>query len=109
MPSQSSGEKAVNWVDVGKIRALFNNSQYFEKIKKGLLQKKVIQTTPLKNPHEKGEPPGTCSEIILYRERKTGFFAIVHQYTRPDGSIGASGKPDPKRLKIAGKIYGTKN
>ena len=109
MPSLSSGKKAVNWVTADRIRALFNESQYSEKIKKGLLQKKVTKRTLLKNPNKKGEPQGTYSEIIRYREQKTGFYVFVHQYTRPDGSIGASGKPDPKRLKLAGKIFAVRN
>ena len=40
MPSPSERE-AVNWVAPNKIRALFNDSQYSEKIKRGLLQKIV--------------------------------------------------------------------
>lgn len=36
-------------------------------------------------------------------------FVIVHQYVLPDGSIGASGKPDSKRLKAGGKIYATQS
>ncbi len=31
--------------------------------------------------------------------------ARVHQYLRTDGTIGASGKPDPKRLYADGKLY----
>lgn len=26
--------------------------------------------------------------------------ALVHQYLRPDGSIGGSGRPDPKRVRV---------
>ena len=109
MPSSSSGNKAVNWVTLDKIRALFNGSQYSQKIEKGLLQKIVLKKTLLQNPNEKGEPKGTYSEVILYKEQSTDFYAIVHQYSRPDGSIGASGKPDPKRLKIGGIIYAVQN
>jgi hypothetical protein len=31
--------------------------------------------------------------------------ARVHQYLRMDGSLGASGRPDPKMLYIDGVIY----
>ena len=31
--------------------------------------------------------------------------AEVHQYVRPDGSLGGSGLPDPKRLYKDGILY----
>ena len=105
MPPLSSDREAVIWVAPDRIRALFNNSQYSEKIKHGLLQKIVLKKTLLQNPNQKGEPEGTYSEVILYQDQGADSFAIVHQYLRPDGRIGASGKPDPKRLKIKGEIY----
>ena len=30
--------------------------------------------------------------------------ALVHQYRRKEGSLGVSGRPDPKRLFTSGKI-----
>jgi hypothetical protein len=32
---------------------------------------------------------------------------VVHQYLRKDGSLGGSGKPDPKKLFHKGKLYVT--
>jgi len=29
---------------------------------------------------------------------------MVHQYLRPDGTIGSSGKPDPKRILVGNKL-----
>jgi hypothetical protein len=49
-------------------------------------------------------PAGTRSQIIAYREGNTTV-AEVHQYLLPDGSLGASGVPDPKRLLINGLLY----
>jgi hypothetical protein len=51
-----------------------------------------------------GEPPNTKSQIIYYYDHENNPVAIVHQYLRPNGTIGASGLPDPKRLFIDGKI-----
>jgi hypothetical protein len=31
--------------------------------------------------------------------------AVMHQYLRPDGTIGASGQPDPKRLVVEGDVW----
>ena len=44
-----------------------------------------------------GEPTCTRSQIHTYWLDGAPV-ALVHQYTRPDGSIGASGRPDPKVL-----------
>lgn len=53
-----------------------------------------------------GQPLGTVSQFLSYRDAKTGEeLARVHQYQRPDGSLGGSGKPDPKRLLDDGVIY----
>lgn len=50
------------------------------------------------------EPPGTQSQIVYYYNDKNQPVAIVHQYLRPDGTIGASGLPDPKRVFLSDRI-----
>jgi hypothetical protein len=54
---------------------------------------------------EVGLPPGSRSEMISYREINGFELARAHQYVLPDGRIGASGKPDPKRVLKDGKLY----
>ena len=44
----------------------------------------------------KGEPFCTHSQIIAYVKDNGDRVALAHRYLRPDGTIGASGKPDPK-------------
>jgi hypothetical protein len=51
------------------------------------------------------EPYCTHSQMISYRDPDNNEVARIHQYLRPDGSIGASGKPDPKRLLHDGTLY----
>ena len=34
-----------------------------------------------------------------------GLVALAHQYRHPDGSIGASGKPDPKQVLVGGELW----
>ena len=51
------------------------------------------------------EPTCTRSQMISYRSQDSNEIARVHQYLRPDGSIGARGKPDPKRLFEGGILY----
>jgi hypothetical protein len=44
------------------------------------------------------EPPGTRSLTVSYVNDVGERIFIVHIYLKPDGSIGGSGKPDPKWL-----------
>jgi hypothetical protein len=39
--------------------------------------------------------------MVVY-ERDGDPIAIVHQYVRPDGQLGGSGRPDPKRVIVVG-------
>jgi hypothetical protein len=47
----------------------------------------------------------TRSQTLECFDKDGNYLALLHQYKKPDGSIGASGKPDPKRLRIADTIY----
>ena len=55
-------------------------------------------------PTAAGQRPGTVSQIVIYFDRAEPI-AEVHQYVRPDGSLGASGRPDPIRLVLNGRVY----
>ena len=49
-------------------------------------------------PPESGQRARTLSQIVFYYEGDLKV-AVVHQYLLPDGTIGASGLPDPKWLR----------
>lgn len=51
------------------------------------------------------EPPGTRSVTVAYVNDAFHRVFLVHFYLRPDGTIGASGRPDPKWLLDSGTIY----
>ena len=95
----------VEKVSPSTIRDLFNGSQYPGLIANCALKKEFIRRKHLQNPSQRGEPPCTHSEIIHYISTDGELSVKIHQYLRPDGSLGASGKPDPKKLKLEGKIY----
>ena len=50
------------------------------------------------------EPVCTRTQIVTYYDRDGTQIAIVHQYLRRDGAIGASGRPDPKWLLHEGEV-----
>ena len=94
-PSQDL--EPVEWVTKGTIRKYFNDGRFAERVGSGEL------TTMLKweshaDPRRTGEPLCTQSQIVYYYAPDGHAVAVVHQYLRPDGTIGASGLPDPKCL-----------
>ena len=51
------------------------------------------------------EPPETRSLMVAYVDDAGHRVFLVHIYLRPDGTIGGSGKPDPKWLFEDGVVY----
>jgi hypothetical protein len=51
------------------------------------------------------EPNGTRSVLVSFLDKSFHRGFMVHFYLRPDGTIGGSGKPDPKWLFEDGVIY----
>jgi hypothetical protein len=90
-------------VEATQLQKLFNDGQYWEQAQSGKLIMHVLEdrhpSLTLAN-----EPFCTRSQMVSYRDG-TDEIARVHQYLRTDGTIGASGKPDPKRLYTGGKLY----
>ena len=89
------------------IRQKFDNSQYPAMIEKGELVPKYLRDKRLQNPSERRhpEPEGTRSQYVRYSDAKGRWCVEVHQYLRPDGTLGATGQRDPKRLRIGNIIY----
>ena len=106
-PSPKDPIDQVEWVPTDIIRKIFNDGQYYQKVLDGTLTKLIKEDTLLKNPPH-GEPPGTRSQMVYYLNLQGEVVALVHQYLRPDGNMGASGKPDPKRLILEDRIIATK-
>jgi hypothetical protein len=85
---------------------MFNGGHFWERAQYGDLSATLIEDGHPSAPLA-GEPFCTRSQILLYFVSRTGEpVAQVHQYLRPDGSIGLSGKPDPQLLLISGTVYG---
>lgn len=82
-------------VDADTLRRLFNGGRYWEEARAGRLSQAVKWE---RTPHLANEPPGTRSQVVAYYDAEGRRVAIVHQYLRPDGTLGGSGRPDPKEL-----------
>ncbi len=49
--------------------------------------------------------PGTQSQLIAYVAADGEHVSEAHRYLKPDGSLGASGRPDPKGLLRGNTLY----
>jgi hypothetical protein len=101
-------EKPVEWVGEDIIRQKFNDGQYAQKVRDG-----VLIATRKRNGHPERPPQPdpycTRSQIFFYYDLQGELVAVVHQYLRPDGSLGGKGRPDPKRLILPDKIIAVKS
>jgi hypothetical protein len=91
-------------VSAPELRRIFNAEQFHEKTKTGALRD-LLMKEKHPSPQPAREPFCTRSQVISYKDSKGTEVARVHQYLRPDGTVGGSGKPDPKRLLYQGTIY----
>jgi hypothetical protein len=86
-----------------RLRKIFNDGQYWEKTKSGEFKAHVKrQTHPTRM--KANEPYCTYTQEVTYLKNNLEV-ARVHQYERPDKTIGASGRPDPKRVLHNQRIY----
>ena len=97
--------RPIEQVATSIIQSIFNKKQFYQRVISGEL------TTVLKpggNRHLKKRPADipycTYSQMINYVNADGELVALVHQYLLPDGSIGASGLPDPKLLFLPDRI-----
>ena len=86
------------------MRQRFNEGRYWERAQIGELRIKEWDSRHPSLPAA-NEPYCTRSLMLSYLDQDDNEVARVHQYLRPDGTVGASGRPDPKRLYEGGILY----
>ena len=87
-----------------ELRQMFNQGRYWERVQSGQLKSKIM-TDKHPSSNRAKEPICTRSQYIIYVNSQGQKVAGVHQYLRPDGKLGASGRPDPKELFQEGVLY----
>jgi hypothetical protein len=92
----------VRRVSPTELRRIFNEGRYYERLGKGELLASVESDRPARP--EAGQPVGTRSQMVWYYDSSLRRVALVHQYVRADGTLGASGRPDPKRVLLEQEI-----
>ncbi len=97
----------VVWVTPHELRQMFNAAGFDHRTRSGevtIAIRRDAHPTTLRCP----EPFCTRSQIVDYRDSSGQLLAIAHRYVRRDGTIGASGRPDPKRMLVDGVQYATR-
>ena len=88
-----------------EMRQRFNTAQFNERAQRGELIVVVLPPSDHLAPPSAGQEPGTVSQTISYRDHDGNELARAHRYLKPDGTLGGSGRPDPKRLLQDGVLY----
>src|ERR1043166_1157017 len=87
-----------------ELREMFNRGGYLAKVAAGELTASIKKDRHPSSTKAK-EPFCTRSQSIAYLDSAGDEVAYVHQYLRTDGTIGAPGLPDPRRLLHDGILY----
>ena len=94
----------VQLLSVHELRAKFNASHVMERIRSGVYTE-IIRSNKHPSRTAAREPFCTQSQIIHVVDAQGRRVASLHRYLRADGSLGASGRPDPKALLVGGVMY----
>lgn len=86
------------------MREMFNHGDYWARVKKGEYKEFTVKDRH-PSPPLAPVPHCTRSQLLAYIDLEGQEVARVHQYLLPNGSIGTSGMPDPKRLFHDGILY----
>ena len=96
---------AVTYVSPRILRDAFNNSQIPEDIEQERLTPYFLRDNHLENPERVAEERCTRGQMIRYVDQQGTWIVEVFQYMRPDGTLGASGRQDPKRMRVGNEVW----
>lgn len=89
-------------VDPCELRRIFRESGLEERYERGELIEQVKRSRHVQNPQH----PFYCtwSEVVRLFDGDHKV-AVVHRYRCADGTLSASGQPDPKMVRIGDTVY----
>lgn len=100
MPKPTITQAVGAW----ELRRRFKEAQLEQRVTKGEVTV-TVKRSGHPSPPPACEPVCTRSETLEYRDNSGVKLSVAHRYLRPDGTIGASGKPDPKLLRVGPVLY----
>ncbi len=92
------------YVEESWLRDLFNSEGYWERVKVGAWSEDILEDGH-PSPELSAQPYCTRSQLVAYLDESGDEIVRVHQYKLRDGSLGGSGKPDPKAISYQGRLY----
>lgn len=95
----------IKTVPRSTIREKFNEGPLLQQIEKGELVEKMLRDKVLKSPKSYQGPTGTRTQYIRYTDSNGTLIVEFHRFLRPDGTLGATGKPDPKKLRVGKELW----
>src|SRR5574337_561934 len=96
--------RPIEKVSPEEIQRVYAEADYEGRVQRGELVVSIIDDNHPSRTKAR-EPICTRSQMIQYRRRRDNVVLVLaHRYLRRDGTIGASGKPDPKKIYLADKI-----
>jgi len=96
-----SGPILPHKVDKWQLRQTWNDPQFQAALLARTTQRVMVREDLA--PPDAGQLPGALSQVYdLFDNRTSELLAPFHRYRNPDGSIGASGLPDPMFLLVDG-------
>ena len=93
----------TRYVSATELRRIFNELRLAEAVAAGKLSIRLRKDKD-PSPPAASEPLCTRSQAVAYLDDQGSRVAVVHQFLRQDGSLGASGRPDPKMVLHRGEI-----
>ncbi len=97
----------IRYVPAIELRRLFNALHLTEAVETGTFTIQVKKDRH-PSPPKAQEPVCTRSQAVSYLDAEGNQVAVAHRYLRQDGSIGASGRPDPKWILHEGVVWQAK-
>lgn len=85
------------------MREKFNKWRIFDRLESGELTEDVESNEPA-HPRYR-QVPGTKSQMVGIYDRRGFRVALIHQFLKPDGTLGGSGQKDPKAIFENGTKY----
>lgn len=83
---------------------MFNSGNYEARARAGEFTERIAKQRHPSAP-KAPVPYCTTSQLIQYLDAAGAEIVAFHRYLQPDGTLGASGQPDPKRIVRDGVLY----
>ena len=88
------------YTSASELRAVFN-AIILARVERGELDELVLSSAEAAAASQ--QPPGTVSQLVGYYDAGRRV-AVAHRFVTPDGELAASGKPDPKEVRVDAEL-----